>query len=257
MSSLHTLKHHVETAEGHRTAGQRMMDYRTGTRWFFRAVLVFAVGAGLEIGTLWLCGELLEKRVGLGPTAFDTAILNWVRDHYDPPVHDSMQQITALGSRTILTMVVVLVVIGMVLARYYHAAALVALSSMGAGILNYISKTLIERPRPLKDLRLDLWVGDTPSFPSGHSMASMSVYLTLGVLLSRLPPNRRTAVFTLAASVGLSLVIGFSRVYLRVHYPTDVLAGWTAGSVWAFVTSLALRTIDPSGHWVEVQEPET
>ena len=75
-------------------------------------------------------------------------------------------------------------------------------------------------------------VGDL-SFPSGHAMVSAVTYLTLGALLARTQRRRATRIFVMAAGILLAVIIGLSRIYLGVHYPTDVLAGWVAGALWA------------------------
>ena len=80
------------------------------------------------------------------------------------------------------------------------------------------------------------------SFPSGHSMISMALYMTLAILISRALPERALRRFVIGTGLFLTLIIGVSRMYLGVHYPTDVLAGWTAGGAWALVCgALAYR----------------
>jgi undecaprenyl-diphosphatase len=87
----------------------------------------------------------------------------------------------------------------------------------------------------------------TASFPSGHAMLSAIVYLTLGVLLARFLYHRRLKVYVLTVAILLSLFIGLSRIYLGVHYPTDVLAGWSAGAAWALLCLLAARFLERRG----------
>ena len=81
-------------------------------------------------------------------------------------------------------------------------------------------------------------------------MGSMAIYLMLGCLFAPLTPNRRCARFTIGAAVGMSLLIGMSRIYLGVHYPTDVLCGWIGGAFWAFITLRAFRLLDPQAEWL-------
>jgi undecaprenyl-diphosphatase len=85
------------------------------------------------------------------------------------------------------------------------------------------------------------------SYPSGHSMMSSVVYLTVAVLLARTMQRRRSKVFCVGAALFLSFLIGLSRVYLGVHYPTDVLAGWAAGIAWALLCWLAAYWLEKRG----------
>ena len=117
----------------------------------------------------------------------------------------------------------------------------VLLSVLSGTGLALILKEIFQRPRPqivphLTDI-------STASFPSGHSMLSSVVYLTLAALLARVVPDRRTKVYFLAVAPFLVLLIGSSRVYLGVHYPTDVLAGWCLGSVWALLCCLVAHFV--------------
>jgi undecaprenyl-diphosphatase len=233
-------------------------------RAYGRAAAVFAVGVVVELAGFWLAGAWLHRQHDLGPTPLDASVLTWVRDNWyhglsethRNRVHDSMQQITAFGSRTQLAIIVTAAVLGTLLAGYYRTTVLIALASAGAGAIDGLAKRIVDRPRPGPDLveHLDRWAGESHSFPSGHSMGSMAIYLTLAILLSRWAPNRRCAVFTIAAGCLLALLIGFSRVYLGVHYPSDVLAGWIGGAAWVGVTLLALRAAGPLGVWVHAEE---
>ncbi len=107
--------------------------------------------------------------------------------------------------------------------------------------------------RPLARLRallrredvLRLVPAFSPSFPSGHSMVSMVLYLTLGALLARVLPSRRERLYVMACAVFLVGIIGLSRIYLGVHYPSDVLAGWSAGFAWALVWWMIARFFRP------------
>jgi undecaprenyl-diphosphatase len=109
-------------------------------------------------------------------------------------------------------------------------------------VLSSILKLGTDRPRP--DLVAHLVEVHTASFPSGHAMLSAVVYLTLGGLLSRVERPWRIKIHLLSVAVILTLLIGVSRVYLGVHWPTDVLAGWCAGATWAMLcwrVALALQ----------------
>jgi undecaprenyl-diphosphatase len=124
----------------------------------------------------------------------------------------------------------------------------VFLAALGGLLLSSGLKHIFARPRPEAVTHLSYVY--TSSFPSGHSMLSATVYLTLGSLLMRFQPKRRLKFYYLFIAVMLTVIIGISRVYMGVHYPTDVLAGWTAGLVWALICWLAARLLQKQ-HVVE------
>jgi undecaprenyl-diphosphatase len=125
----------------------------------------------------------------------------------------------------------ILAVTYLLLARQRVIALFTFLSILGGWVVSNILKLGVARPRP--DIVPHLVEVNDLSFPSGHAMLSAVTYLTLGALLSRAEQYRSTRIFLLAAGIFLTLIIGLSRIYLGVHYPTDVLGGWCAGAVWA------------------------
>jgi undecaprenyl-diphosphatase len=218
---------------------------------YAHAALVILICAAVEIALLRAAGAGLDRYWELGPVPADTQVLVWLRQGYSRAVHEIMEQVSALGSKTVLTLVVVVAVAATVLNHLYHVSVMMVLSSAGAALLNAAVKDMVERPRPNQVVEpLDPWVSDSFSFPSGHAMSSMAIYLTLGILLAHVAPNRAVARFTVLTAAALALAIGFSRMYLGVHYPTDVLAGWLAGLFWALACFGVLRMTDPSGRWV-------
>jgi undecaprenyl-diphosphatase len=125
-------------------------------------------------------------------------------------------------------------------------------SAAGAIILSSVLKWTVDRARPKLVPHLsDVY---TSSFPSGHSMMSAAIYITLGSLLARFVKERRAKVFVLSMAIVITILVGVSRVYMGVHYPTDVLAGWTAGTVWAIVCWLVARWLQERGT-VEEEKP--
>jgi undecaprenyl-diphosphatase len=170
--------------------------------------------------------------------AFDRALLLLFRDPANlargpgpgwlPGV---MRDITALGGFAVLTLIVVVTAVYLVLVGKRAAALFVVLAVTGGTLLSHGLKMLFDRPRP--DLIPNAPLELTASFPSGHAMISAVTYLTLGVLLTRLDAPRRVHAYFLAVAVVMTVMIGISRIYLGVHWPTDVLAGWCLGAAWA------------------------
>jgi undecaprenyl-diphosphatase len=128
-------------------------------------------------------------------------------------------------------MVTVGAVAYLLMARKEATALLVIAAVVGGMMLSTALKLGFERPRP--DLVPAGARVYTASFPSGHAMLSAVTYLTLGALLARVERRRRTKAFLLATAVAVVLLVGVSRVYLGVHWPSDVLAGWCVGAAWA------------------------
>jgi undecaprenyl-diphosphatase len=210
--------------------------------------------AGTLVSILVVAGGVLlfAKLMGMvqGETrAFDRAILLAFRNSTDlsDPIGPHwfeiiFRDITSLGGATVLTLMTIAVTGFLLIDAKRGAAILVLGSVIGGVVLSSILKLGIDRPRP--DLVGHLVEVHTASFPSGHAMLSAVVYLTLGGLLSRVERPRRIKIYVLSVAVILTLLIGVSRVYLGVHWPTDVLAGWCAGATWAMLcwrTALALQ----------------
>jgi undecaprenyl-diphosphatase len=200
------------------------------------------------VGFLKIAEELMEGEL----TAFDEWLLQLLRlpDNLNVPIGPpwllgAAKDITVLGGRTLLIAVVLLAIGYLALERKHHAMWLVAVAAAGGGFLSATMKDLYARSRP--NIVPHLVVVDSPSFPSGHAMLAAIIYLTLGVLLARLAARRRTRVYLLTVAVMLTLLVGASRVYLGVHHPTDVFAGWCAGVVWALICWLVTRYLQARG----------
>jgi undecaprenyl-diphosphatase len=125
------------------------------------------------------------------------------------------------------------VVLYLALKKEIRSIVFVLSAVIGGGILVQILKFLFARPRP--EIVPQLVSEVTMSFPSGHSAMSAVVYLSLAVLISRIENSRKTRVFLISSALIISFIVGLSRVYLGVHYPTDVLAGWMIGLFWALL----------------------
>lgn len=214
-------------------------------------------------GGLWAFIELADEVLEGETHAIDTAILVALRtpgDLSDPLgpgwLEEMLRDFTALGGTGVLTLLT-LAVIGFLLVAKAPRAALVVALAIGSGILlSTLLKSGFDRPRP--ELVPHGSIVYTASFPSGHSMMSATVYLTLAALVSRIVRRRRLRVYLVTTAVVLTLLVGFSRIYLGVHWPTDVLAGWTVGAIWALGASVLMlrlqlrRTIErPSAAEIE------
>lgn len=199
-------------------------------------------------GGLWGFGEFWEVASAATPHAFDAKLLLLFRDPADltHPIgpfwmEESMRDITALGSATVLVLILLLVVLYLLLAGRWAAALFAFLAVAGGQYLSSLLKLGIDRPRP--DLVPHLTQVYTMSFPSGHAMLSAVTYLTLGSLLARVSPGRVLKGYALFVAVAITLLVGISRIYLGVHWPSDVLAGWCAGAAWAMLCWLVARFV--------------
>lgn len=184
--------------------------------------------------------------------AFDRSILLFFRNPVDisdplgPEWLESvMRDFTALGGVAVLVTVTLMVAGFLLLTRKRHAACMVIISVIGGVALSNLLKWGFGRPRP--DLVPHATIVYTQSFPSGHAMLSAVVYLTLGVLMARTEAETSVKVYLLSAACMLTLAVGISRVYLGVHWPTDVLAGWAVGASWALMCWLVMLWLQGSG----------
>jgi undecaprenyl-diphosphatase len=195
----------------------------------------------------------IANEVGQGETrAIDEWLLLSLRTPGNPAVpigpkrvQELMRDITALGSTGVLTIMVLSVVGFLAMTRKGHAAVLVLVSVVGGTLLSQTMKFAFARPRP--DLVPHGAEVYTASFPSGHSMMAAVVYLTLGALLARTQPDRGVKAYIMTIAVTLAAMVGISRVYLGVHWPTDVLAGWSLGGVWALLCWLVMVWLQRRG----------
>lgn len=155
------------------------------------------------------------------------------------------RDLTALGGMTVLALVIGAVAGFLWLRRLYGAMWLVLAATLGGWTLSTVLKLSFARDRPTVVPHLSLV--HTSSFPSGHSMLAAVVYLTLGALLARVVHERALKAYVLLVALAVTLLVGVSRVYMGVHYPTDVLAGWAAGLSWALLCWLVARFLQRRG----------
>jgi undecaprenyl-diphosphatase len=202
--------------------------------------------------SIWGFVEIAEEVVAGETQALDKWVVRQLRRADDPSVPigppwlvNAGKDITALGSVSVLLLLFAAVVGYLLLQRAYGAVWLVAVATLGGMLLSSVLKLSFSRQRP--DVVPHLVEIYTFSFPSGHSMLSAVVYLTLGALLARIVPRRTGKIYFLTVALVLTFLIGLSRIYLGVHYPTDVLAGWSAGLAWALLCWLAARYLQHRG----------
>jgi len=168
-----------------------------------------------------------------------------------PWLKSAARDITALGGYTVLTLFVFAVAGYLLLSRKTHAMWLVLIASGTGWGLTMGLKELFGRERP--NIVPHLVQEQSMSFPSGHAMMSAVVYLTLGVLLAQFAGRWSIRVYFLVIALLLTLLVGLTRVFLGVHYPTDVLAGWSAGLAWALLCWMMARWLQRRG---TVEPPE-
>ena len=223
---------------------------RLGLRKFERRELhwlLVGLGACLFVLLFWM----LASEVAEGDTqGFDIRIVQALRNPANPSLsvgpawlQAAMVDVTALGGPTILGLMLAAVVGFLLLQTRYHTALFVAATTASGEVLSYILKHTFNRARPsvVPNLRIM-----SPSFPSGHAMESAIVYLTLGAVLMRVAETRITKVYLMGVAMLLTTMVGISRVYLGVHYPTDVVGGWIVGLVWASICWLFAQHFEVS-----------
>lgn len=203
----------------------------------------------LLFGFITLAGEVLEGET----TTFDERILLSLRSAADPSrpigpawIEYAMLDLTAIGGPTVLGLVVFAVLGFLLLQGLYRNALVVVLTAVSGELVNAILKQAFERPRPtiVPHLREVL----SASFPSGHAMESAIIYLTLGAMLMRIAERRLTKIYCLGVAAMATFLVGVSRVYLGVHYPTDVVGGWIVGLFWASLCWMVAQRFEPVTH---------
>jgi undecaprenyl-diphosphatase len=203
--------------------------FRLLGRWLSYG-LAAAIGALLFFA--WLADEVLEGSTQV----FDESIRSFINSHATPTFTSVMQVTTMLGSTRWLVALGVCVALAFVLAGWRRGAVLFAVTMAGAIILNLTLKLSFARARP--DAFFDTQLPSSYSFPSGHALFSICFYGTLAAIITaRLKPLPHRIIVWAAAALLVAL-IGFSRIYLGVHYPSDVLAGYASALVWVVVVAL-------------------
>jgi undecaprenyl-diphosphatase len=217
---------------------------RAGT--LLGAVGIFLL-AGLIVAAIgtWIFVELAEH-VQMGASqAFDDAVLRWLGAHHTTAWDNIMIEITALGTGTVVMMVVAVAALFLVLTQHKYSAMLLLISTFGGLVLNLVLKLGFNRPRPT------IFVPEvhavSSSFPSGHAMSAAIVYGTVAYLAARLHKRAWARALVMLAALIVIVAICISRLYLGVHYPSDVLAGVVIGLAWAAFCMATLEAIQKFG----------
>ena len=213
---------------------------------------VFLLTVGCITSSLWLFVVVTDEVVENEHHGLDNRILLALRTPGDLSqpigphfIKNASLDISSLGSAPVLTVVVVLICGYLMLERKFAATAFILFASITGTILNQVLKEFVGRERP--HVVPHLSEISNYSFPSGHSMLSAIIYLSLAVLLTKTVKTRPTKMYIMGAAFFLAFLIGITRMILGVHYPSDVLAGWTAGTAWAMLCWVGATWLNQRG----------
>lgn len=205
-------------------------------------VLVLLV---LIVGGVWAFMEIADEVTEAEPVGVDKRVMDFLWKGPSPPagpewLEDTARDITSLGSYTIVALLGGVVAVYFGLKRRFGLMALTVAAVAGGALVSTGLKMLFARERPSLDHLVRVV---TYSFPSGHALLSAVVYLTMGALLAHAEPRKRFKIYFMSVAALLAVLVGITRVYLGVHFPTDVLAGWIAGAVWAICCLLIAQSL--------------
>jgi undecaprenyl-diphosphatase len=214
----------------------------------------------LTIAVLLFAFGIIAQEIAQGePLTFDRRVMLALRSSATPSVpigpawlQEAARDITSLGSTIVLGIITFSVVGYLFLAGKAAVAWLMLLAVVGGVALNNLLKFAFARPRP--DFVTHAARVFTTSFPSGHATLSAIAYLTIGALLARTHPSFTISIYFMALAAFLTVLIGVSRIYLGVHYPTDILGGWCIGVAWAMACWVLMAWLQNVGQ-VEPPSP--
>jgi undecaprenyl-diphosphatase len=236
----------------HVTPFQRIRDYLARQGLLEMGMLLAMLGL---VGSIWAFSEVADEVMEAETDHFDAVILRAFRQPGDLAtglgpkwMPAAMGDLTALGGTAVLTLMVLIAIAFLLLRKKWASAILVLCASVGGTLLGTVLKSFFQRQRPA--VVPHLTEVTSLSFPSGHSMLSAVIFLTLGALLARTTKDRKVKAFFLLTALFITILVGTTRVYLGVHYPTDVLAGWCAGTTWALLCVMVARWLQKK-HVVE------
>lgn len=201
---------------------------------------------------LWGFLELTDEVLEGGTKSYDEWIMSLMQSSESAShrMNEAMRDITALGGTAVLVIILIAVSGFMALQKNYRFALLTLLTSGLGVLLTILLKNLLQRERP--DFLPKLVEVSTHSYPSGHTMMSAVVYLTLAAIVAFQQEQKRTKFYSIFMGLLLTFLVGISRIYLGAHYPSDVFAGWAVGLAWAASCWLIVKWAG----WIDALEPE-
>jgi undecaprenyl-diphosphatase len=235
-----------------KVVGKGTEAFRGVLAWLGRHETDVLVALLILTASVWAFVRVASGVAAGSTTRFDEWALMALRQPDDPAtpigpswLRETARDLTALGGVAFLTLLTLAIAGFLWFKRMYGAMGLVLGAALGGLIVSQSLKSFFHRPRP--DLVPHLAQVYTSSFPSGHAMLSATIFLTLGALLGRFVHEPILKAYFLIVAGVLTLLVGVSRVYVGVHYPTDVLAGWSAGLAWALTCWLFARWMQHRG----------
>lgn len=229
-----------------------MSAFETGKNWITRAPSGILIGLMAVASLIWGFFEIADAVDENETDYFDRLVMLSLRnpaDVSDPLgpvwVRELARDITALGGVGVLTFLVIAAAGYLWLTRNRRLTVFLLVSVSTGILLSQGLKSIFDRARP--DLVSQEAAVYTASFPSGHSLMAAVVYLTLAVLLARTLDRWITRVYVIALATFLVIAVGLSRIYLGVHWPTDVLAGWIMGAAWALFCGVIAKWLAMRG----------
>ncbi|MEX0876431.1 MAG: phosphatase PAP2 family protein [Phycisphaerales bacterium] len=201
----------------------------------------------LMVAGIWAFAEITDE-VLEDEAVIDAAVMDWVHGAGGDPrgprwLEVTALDLTALGGAPVLALMIALIAGFLAMTKQYREAVLVLVASLLGLGLSTVLKEVFSRERPQEGVQMA--EAFTASFPSGHTMLSTVIYLTLGAILSATRPRRRERFYIIAAAVLIAGIVGLTRVYLGVHFPTDVLAGWSVGLAWTVLCLIVAHKLHP------------
>lgn len=197
----------------------------------------------LLAGGTWAFAELAEEMVEGETRRLDEFVMRWINRHATESLDELALEITVLGDFSVIAMLMLVSSALLWVSRHRYSVLLLWVGIAGSGPLIHLLKTVFGRERP----QVFEWRGhytvESASFPSGHSLGSLVAYVLLAYLIVRLEAGRPLRYVTIGLTVIVVTLIGLTRIYLGVHYPSDVVAGYAVGLTWVALCAVALEAL--------------